>query len=107
MTANPTKRWTCGLVALALSLCAALSLVHAARAGSALQVICAIEYGDPGTGAYRQRPHECQFHERGQPVAYANLVAMRSIHWSHWGPRVAIGRGKFLANMVGPTPGRV
>jgi hypothetical protein len=72
-----------------------------------LQVICATEYGEPGAGAYRTRPHECMFHKRFEPVAYAYMVIMRGIHWTHWGQRVAVGRGKFLANMAGPTPGKV
>jgi hypothetical protein len=72
-----------------------------------LEVICAIEYGDPGRVAYRTRPHECMFHKRFTPVASAFMVSMRGIRWTHWGPKVAIGKGKFLANMVGPTPGRV
>lgn len=68
------------------------------------QVIC-VEYG--GRGAYRTRPHSCNFHKRGRPVAYAWLLEMRSIHWLHWGRRVALGKGKSLANMVGPVSTRV
>jgi len=35
------------------------------------------------------------------------MVQMRQIHWLHWGARVAVGKGKSLANMVGPTPTKV
>jgi hypothetical protein len=72
-----------------------------------LEVVCATEYGDPGRVAYRTRPHECMFHKRFTPVASAYMVKMRGIRWTHWGPKVAVGKGKFLANMAGPTPGRV
>jgi hypothetical protein len=94
------------ITALALTLIAAPAPA-AARPQAQLQVICAAEYGDPGTGAYGVRPHECMFHKRFEPVDYADMVIMRGIHWSHWGPKVAVGSGKFLANMAGPTPGKV
>ncbi len=107
-------RWfvATALLGLLLSALSAQSLAraHGGRAQALppkLQVICAVEYGDPGRGAYRTRPRECMFHKRFTPVAYSNMVAMRGIHWTHWGPKVAIGKGEFLANMVGPTPGKV
>lgn len=74
-----------------------------------LQVICITKLPPPGQarGAYLIRPHSCNFHQRGKPVAYAWLLEMRQIHWLHWGTKVAVGVGKSLANMVGPTPTRV
>ena len=100
------KRYLCLLLLTAVG--AFLVPMSAARTSRpALQVICAVEYGNPGKGAYRTRPHECMFHKRFTPVAYANMVILRSIHWKHWGPKVAVGNGDFLANMAGPTPGTV
>ncbi len=73
------------------------------------QVICIAPSSpvESPVGFYAKRPHACNFHERGQPAAYAFLLEMRRIHWLHWGAGLAVGKGKALANMVGPVAARV
>ncbi|HET6571866.1 MAG TPA: hypothetical protein VFG58_10315 [Solirubrobacterales bacterium] len=73
------------------------------------QVICIASSSpvESPVGFYAKQPRGCNFHERGQPAAYAYLLEMRRIHWLHWGARIAVGSGKALANMVGPVAARV
>lgn len=92
---------------LALCLLSASS-VSASRAPEP-QVICISTSGsiEQPEGSYAIRPPSCNFHQRGQSATYAHLLEMRHIHWLHWGSKVAVGRGKSLANMAGPAPTKV
>ncbi len=80
-----------------------------ARSAHTVQVICIASSSpvESPAGFYAQRPPNCNFHQRGRPAAFAFLVEMRHIRWRHWGPNAAVGRGRSLANMVGPVSTKV
>lgn len=99
----------CAIFLAALAVAFSYPPVTAHGATPAPQVIC---IGTPSpverpTGFYARRPRTCNFHQRGQPAAYAYLLEMRRMRWLHWGSRLAVGKGKALANMVGPIPAKV
>lgn len=92
---------------VAIWICLAAAFASPAHANAAKpQVVCITEYGQSGDyGKYRRRPHGCQFNAHGAfPVAAVSLTTTRSVHWSHWGQRSAIGRGQILISTYGPAP---
>ncbi|HEX5929202.1 MAG TPA: hypothetical protein VFY48_07400 [Solirubrobacterales bacterium] len=57
-----------------------------------------------GTGAYRTRPHSCDFHHRGQPAFHAAIAVTRGLHWLHWGGAIAVAKGKIGISTYGLAP---
>jgi hypothetical protein len=69
-------------------------------------VVCITNY-EPPQGAYRIRPHTCEFHQAGAfPIAGYNTVRGGSIHWRHWGRWNATGRGRIALSTYGRAPAR-
>jgi hypothetical protein len=68
------------------------------------KVVCIKDY-DPPTGAYQYQPHKCVLHERGAyPLASANTIQLKKMHWKRWQAGSAVGKGMTAISTYGPAP---
>ena len=79
------------------------SHVDSSMASSAREpkVICITELGDPGFGAYRYKPGQCTFGERGEPAYGYSTTPTSSMRWKRWGNRKTVGHGRVGISTVG------
>jgi hypothetical protein len=85
-----------GLILLSLS----TEDVEAVR-GEGPAVICLTKWGDPPTGAYRTRPAHCDLHTRDTPAFHPTVAVAKRLHWTSWGGRVAVAKGKLGISTYG------
>jgi hypothetical protein len=91
--------------AAAVALCFALLYppaedADALRRGRA-KVICLTKWGDPPIGSYRTRPRSCDLHTRDTPAFHPTVAVAKRLHWSRWGGRVAVAKGKLGISTYG------
>ena len=111
VTVSHRKQRLIAMLGAAATCAGLMAIADPPPAGSALvdtpRVICVTSYRPP-EGAYRRKPHKCEFHHRGDfPIAGVNTAPTGRLHWKLWGHRHAVAKGKFFISTYGPAPAKV